>query len=186
MTWVDIAVIVIPILIAVIVYALVNGSKKNPIPTKPNPLSPASPTVPTISIAANNILLDSDWSLSSATRVMLEQLARRSILYIFVAVTSMDEMRARRDSVQREFDGVVPADQILFCQTAMGRASMARQLEVLFHIDYDPEAIHQVAIFHKAVFIGGHAAAAPAAICACETFEEFIGGPLVVKFPMLA
>jgi hypothetical protein len=185
MSWVDIAVIAIPLLIALLVYALVNSTKK-PGSSAPVAPSPSASALPTVTITANQILLDEAWAVVPRVRGVLDALAKRSSLYVIVCVESMAQMRELRPIVERELDGVVSTDQILFCETNVGRASMARQLEVLVHFDFDPEAIRQVAIFHKAVLVAHRGAYAPEAVCACESLEEFAAGRMKALFPALA
>jgi hypothetical protein len=185
MSWVDFAVFFIPLLIAVLVYTFVNGMKK---PSQPKFSRPAQkiPALPVVTIAANHILVDSNWKLSSTNRAILESLVKRCSLYVIAVVESMSEMSSIRESFTREFEGIIPDTQILFCQTAIGRASMARQLDTRVHLDFDPEAIFQVSIFHKAVFIGTKGVSAPAAVCACESLEQFVNGRMKALLPELA
>jgi hypothetical protein len=185
MRWSDLAVIVIPLFIAILVYVFVNGMKK-PRPSSPLRPSHAPPSLPTVTIAANDILVDSKWTLLPEARPIIESLAKRTSLYVIAVVRSFAEMRSARELLGRELDGVIPDDQILFCQTALGRASMARQLEVHLHLDFDPEAVRQVAIFHSAVLIAARGVSAPGAACTCESLEQFTNSRMRSLFPALA
>jgi hypothetical protein len=185
MGWSDFAVFVVPFFLALLLYIFVSGAKKSP-PPNPSRTAQASPSLPIVSITANRILLDSEWSLSPSNRAIIESLSKRSTLYVIAIVQSMAEMRGIREILNREFEGIIPDDQILFCQTAMGRASMARQLEVTVHLDFDPETIRQVAIFHGAVLIAEKGVNAPAAACVCESLEQFANGKMKSLFPALA
>lgn len=172
----DVALIAIPILVAVLIYTLACGARKS---GSPSTAQKRERTVnlsklPIVTITANDIILDENYSLKSQSREGLELLANRSCVFVFVVVRDYQHQTEIEEHVTQQLDGIVQADHILYCQTALGRASMSRQLEAVAHIDFDPEAVHQISIFHKAVLIAPSYVESPHAAWKSETLGEFM------------
>jgi hypothetical protein len=183
--WTDIAGFLVPLLILVAIYILKSRSKGRANPQIPSSAKvPALSSLPILSITATNILLDSNLRLRPSVRTLLQQLSRKACIYVIVIVDSISEMWAIRSQISHEFHNVIDDDHILYSQTPFGRASMARQLEVATHLDFDPEVIHQVSIFHNAVLIG-RGATTPHAKAEAESLEQFVATGDRTIFPFL-
>jgi hypothetical protein len=182
--WSDIAIIVVPLLIAFAIYVLAFGGKGQSNPSAPPAQTPPLSSLPIVSITATNILLDSQLRLRPSARAMLQQISRTACVYVIVVVHDLGEMRAIHSQVAREFQNAIGDDHILYSQTALGRASMARQLEVAAHLDFDPEVIHQVSVFHSAVLIAREVSTQHAKAHAA-TFEQFVTTADHTIFPFL-
>ena len=172
----DFAIIVIPALVALLVYTLACGARK---PRSQSSAQKKERTVnlsqrPIVTIAANNILLDDNYKLNDASRAALELLVKKACVFVFVQVNDREQQSEVEKSVSEQFAGIIDFDSILYCQTSVGRASMARQLETVAHFDFDPEAIHQVSIFHKAVLIAPSYVDCHHATWQAQSFSEFM------------
>jgi hypothetical protein len=126
-----------------------------------------------VTITANHILLDSEWRLDDKTRLALSLLTKRACVFLFVFVRDSDEASARESIIARQFRGLVPSHQILFCQTAAGRAAMAAQLDAVVHLDFDPAVLNLITTDRKTVLIAPNAIAKHADWMA-PTLKEFV------------
>jgi hypothetical protein len=129
---------------------------------------------PIVSITANQILLDRQWRIDAQTRQALRVLSKHASLFVIVVVRGAAELDAIRSNVLNEFKSVIDLSQILFCQTAAGRASMVLHLEVRAHFDFDPDVIHQVSFFQKTVHIATEQVRSPHAAWAAESLGQFL------------
>jgi hypothetical protein len=180
----DFAIFIVTLAIAFTVYAFVFRRKRSA--KSVQRLNVALSSMPIVTIAANHILLDSDFKISSSARKMLSRLSQRACIYVIVMAANMDQAQLLRDPIINELKKVLSEDRLLFCQTAIGRASMTRQLEPIVHFDFDPEVVHQISFFFNAVLISSAQVDAPHALCQCRSFEEFMGKHLQRLFPILA
>jgi hypothetical protein len=180
----DVLVMGIPILVAVIVYFCMQRPANTPPPSRARVTEPKLSRIPIVTITANSILLSPDGQLQPSTRTALAKLSRTVSVYVFVVVADFEEQRAAEQQIAAQFKDLVDPEQILYCQTPTGRSSMARQLEPALHIDYDPETLHLVSIFHPSVLIGG-GAESPYAAAQFGTFEEFVSNGSRAQFPFL-
>ena len=171
----DFLVIFVPIVIAIVIYMLVYGVKKpsGAQATKVDREVSLSP-LPIVTITANHILLDDNLKMDDQTRSALELLSKRACVFVIVVVEDLAEQKRIEGEVASAFSGIIPEMNILYSQTAIGRASMARQLSAVSHFDFDPEAIHQVAIFFKSVLIAPRAVESQHASWRAESFGDFI------------
>ena len=171
----DLVVVLVPMLIAVIVYVFACGTKKrsSTVATK-GERDVSLSKLPIVTITANHVLLDDNLEMNRSTSAALELLTKRACVFVFVVVKDMEEQERIKDQINKQFEGLIDEDNILYCQTPMGRASMSRQLSAVSHIDYDPEVIHQIAIFYKAVLIAPRNVESPHAAWRCESFSEFM------------
>jgi len=171
----DISIILIPLVLIFIVYHLVCGNKA-PVNRETNNAEPAKTITqsPVVTITANYVLLDDSMKMDEGTKMSLQILAKRACIFIFVVVKDKDEANQLKPIIAAEFDGVIEPNRILYCQTAFGRASMARQLEPVAHLDYDPEAIHQASIFFPTVLIAPNELESPHAKWKSNSFRSFM------------
>ena len=171
----DLLVIIVPILIAILVYTLAfSGSKPANVVAAKGERDVALSKQSIVTITANHILLDDNLEMDGPTRASLELLTKRACVFVFVVVKDLEEQERIQERIAKQFEGLIDPDSILYCQTAMGRASMSRQLDAVSHIDFDPEVVHQVAIFHKTVLIAPKTVDSPHAAWRCGSFSEFM------------
>jgi hypothetical protein len=168
----DFAILAITLLIAFLVYTRTIG-RKVPIRFGAPPSVPASPR-PIVTIAANDILLDADFRVRPPARAHLRELSKRACVYLIVVVRDRAHADSVRAQLLRELDECADADCVLFCQTAVGRAAIARQLEPALHLDFDPAVVHEVALFFRAVLVARAGLSSPHAVCHCLSFAEFM------------
>jgi hypothetical protein len=183
MNLLDFVILLVTLIITFAVYTLTLGKERHTKHSDSLPVSLSSQSI--ITITANDILLDSNFVLNPITRKLLWSLSQRACVYVIVVVGNMNQMRVIRSSIIDEFKNVVNEDCILFCQTALGRSSMVRQLEPIVHLDYDPQVVHQVSIFHRAVLIADSQVSSPHALCQCSSFVGFMETQLQRLFPIL-
>jgi hypothetical protein len=141
---------------------------------------PTEPTIdgplnsPIVSITANQILLDRQWRLDARTRPALRVLSKHASLFVIVIVRDCAHLESLHSNILNEFKGELDLSQILFCQTAAGRASMVLHLEARAHFDFDPDVIHQVSLFQKTVHIAPEQTRSPHTIWAAESLDQFL------------
>lgn len=174
--WTDFLVIFAPIVIAAVIYILVYGPKKSvhAVASKSEHEVSLSEGRPIVTITANHILLDDNLQMDRKTRSALEILTDRAVVFVFVVVADLEEQRRIEADIAQVFSGVVPEGNILYCQTAMGRAYMSRQLAAVAHFDFDLEVIHQVSIFYKSVLIAPKTVESQHASWHAESFSDFM------------
>jgi hypothetical protein len=132
-----------------------------------------------VTITANRILMntdsraDAEWRVDAHTRLALSLLTKRACVFLFVLVRDAEDELSQRPRVARAFAGLVEPNQILYCQTALGRVAMAAQLESVVHLDFDPQVTEQMASATKTVLIGGNESGKRSDWSA-RTFKEFV------------
>lgn len=171
----DILILVIPLFFVILIYLQMCRTRttKNSSSLKKEVKQLSS--LPIVSITANDILLSKDMKIvDEGTKLALEMLAKHACIFLFVIVNNQEEADNLLEPISKEFEGLVDPDNILFTQTQLGRASMARALESLAHIDFDPEVVHQTSIFINSVLIASPEVDSQYAKWKGTTFKEFI------------
>ena len=174
----DFAIIAIPILVAVLIYTLACGARKSgsPSASQKKERTVNLSKLPIVTVTANDILLN-NYKMNEDARAALERLTEKACVFVFVIVRDLQHQTEIEEAVTEEFNGVIDSDHILYCQTALGRASMSRQLEAVAHIDFDPETVHQVSIFHKAALIAPSYVESPHAAWKSQSLTEIVANP---------
>lgn len=166
---------IVPLVICVIVYFLFCGGSKNQRQEVQNKTQPTTISQrPIVTITSNNILTDYKDEVDDGTKAALKILAKRVCIFVFVVVKDKEEAERVKPKIAEQLSGLVEPRNILPCQTAIGRASMARQLESVAHFDYDPEAILQSSIFIPSILIAPSSVESPKAKWSCESFQNFM------------
>lgn len=140
---------------------------------------------PIVTITANHVLVDDDLNINEGTHMALEILAKRACIFVFVIVKDKEESIHCKQVLSEKLAGLVDPNHILPCQTPMGCASMARQLESTAHFDYNPEAIHQASIFIPSILIAPPTVESPHARWSNPSFENFMTNPNTEFFSIL-
>jgi hypothetical protein len=130
--------------------------------------------LPIVTVTANNILLDSLFQMDRITRLSLEILVKRACVFLMIAVKDESELDAIRGPVISQFRGLIPPSQILFSQISLGRVLLARQLEAVAHIDFDPDVVHEASLFLKTALIAPPEVASARATWSSPSFTTFV------------
>ncbi|KAK8844917.1 hypothetical protein M9Y10_021090 [Tritrichomonas musculus] len=171
----DILILVVPLIIAVIVYLQICRTRSKPSVSTEHEESKQLSKLPIVTITANEILLDKDMKLlGDGTKPALEMLSKHACIFLFVMVDKQEEADALRQPLAKQFEGVIDPEHILYTQKELGRASMSRQLESVAHFDYDPEVVHQTSIFFNTVLIAPPNVESPHAKWKASSFKDFI------------
>lgn len=174
----DLAFFVVPLVVIVMVYHLFCRETKTPrAAPNQNELETKVSNRSIVTITANEILLNADMMLIDSARSALEKLSQKACVYVIVVVSSMDEQKAVEPSMLSQFDPIIGNDRVLFCQTSLGRASMSRQLGPVAHVDFDPEVVHQVSIFHRAALVSTSDAISQHAAWRHTSFSDLVSSP---------
>lgn len=174
----------IPLIAISIVYFIFFNKKEDK--PKTTVKEPVRTILPIVTITANNILLDDNMKIIDGIKDAFDILAKRASIYIFVVVKDMDEAKDLREKIVEEFNGILSGNHILFCQTPIGRASMARQLEAVAFFDYDPEGVHQASIFMPTVLIAPESTESQFAKFRHSSFVDFMTNGQTDFFNILA
>lgn len=126
-----------------------------------------------VTVTANNILFDSDFIFIPETKQVLEQLSDVMTIYLIVQVANAEAVTSTRGIVDKSLADIIPSDRILFCETAVGRSFMARQLEAALHIECDPDVAHLNAIFCPTALISSNGECPSARFRAASLRELF-------------
>jgi hypothetical protein len=129
---------------------------------------------PIVTITANHVLLDSLFQMDRITRLSLEILVKRACVFLIIAVKDEAEMTAIRDPAIAQFHGLIPPTHILFSQVTLGRVLLARQLEAVAHIDFEPEVIHEASLALKTVMIAPPEVSSARATWSSPSFTDFV------------
>ena len=171
---IDTLILVIPVAIfALIYFVMCNRKPRNSSLGNGNQDLQMSRS-PIVTITANDILLDENMKINEGTRNALKLLAQRATLFIFVVVKDQKEADSLLEPIATEFKDITDRENILYCQTPEGRASMARQLRAVSHIDYDVEVIHLIANFFPGVLIAPPEVESQYARWRATSFQEFM------------
>ena len=172
----DYVYMVVPIVLCTVLYFLFcqGGNETRTEVKKTNTQTNISNEKPIVSIASNYVLTDENSEISSDTKAALEILAKRACIFIFPVVKDQEEADRVKPKLAEQLKGLVQESNILPCQTAIGRASMARQLKCAAHFDYEPEAILQTSIFIPCVLIAPKTVTSPKAKWSSESFADFM------------
>ena len=138
-------------------------SEQNPISQKP-----------IVTISSNYVLTNDQNQIDANTKAALEILAKRACIFVFPVVKDQEEADLVKPKLAEQLKDLVEARNILPCQTAIGRASMARQLKSAAHFDYDPEAVFQTSIFIPSILIAPKTVTSPKARWSSESFADFM------------
>ena len=103
--------------------------------------------LPTITITANSIILDENYYIIPESAKVLHGLSNEFNVFLFVQINDEDQFEQVSNLVFLELNGIIPNDNILFCQTNIGRSPMARQLNSKLHIESDIEAAKLNSLF---------------------------------------
>lgn len=112
-----------------------------------------SSNLPILTITANSILLDSNYHLLPNIDTFLMELFNNFVIYIFVEVKDDQHLTHVENDVYSAFQNIISKENILFCQTSIGRSPMCRQLESNLHIEYDIDAARLNSIYCPTAFI---------------------------------
>lgn len=177
---------ILPLAIAAIIYFFfISRGKGSKSEEQNKDAVPTITTKPIVTITANYVLADENWNISNGTRMALEILSKRTCIFVFAIVKDKDEAALAKKLLSERLNGLVEPSHILPCQTAMGCASMARQLDSSAHFDYNPEAIHQASIFITSILIAPPSVESPHAKWTNSSFEDFITGGNTEFFSIL-
>ena len=110
---------------------------------------------PVVTISAHGVLFDNHCQLLPGVAQTLGPISQYLTIYVFVQVPSASHVESAAKLSHRALVGLVDSDNILFCQTGVGRTAMARQLESSLHIEGDREVAGLSAIFCPTALIGG-------------------------------
>ena len=167
--------VIIPIVACTILYFLFcTGSSNNRKEEKKNENQNPISQKPIVTIASNFILANENNEIDNNTRAALEILAKRATIFVFPVVKDQAEADIVKPKLAEELKDLVEERNILPCQTAIGRASMARQLCPVAHFDYEPEAVLQTSIFMPTVLIAPKTVVSPKAKWSSESFADFM------------
>lgn len=94
---------------------------------------------PIITIAANSILIDENFKLLPQISKSIDEIKATSTIYTIVKVNNQDDYEQNRIEITNELKSIIDENNILFCETNIGRSAMSRHLESSLLIDYDEE-----------------------------------------------
>ena len=172
----DYVYMIVPVILCTVFYFFFCQGSANPHTEekKVEPQKNISNEKPIVSIASNYILTNENNEISSDTKAALEILAKRACIFLFPVVKDQEEADVVKPKLAEQLKGLVQETNILPCQTAIGRASMARQLKCAAHFDYEPEAVLQTSIFIPCVLIAPKTVTSPKAKWSSESFADFM------------
>lgn len=109
---------------------------------------------PVVTVAANGILIDSNFQLVTGVSQVLHSITQYLTLFVFIQVASASEVESAIHLTRCALTGLIDEDNILVSQTSVGRTAMARQLESSLHIEVDPHVAELSALFCTTALIG--------------------------------
>lgn len=172
----DFLTILIPVLVVLIIYFISRKAKGNTDAsgTDTSVKNRKQNQIPIVTITANNILFDNSMKMDGKTRSALELLSKHACIYIFILVDGFEEMKRIKEEMEKEFEGIVDKEHILYSEKVEGRQSLARQIEPVAHIDFDPEIVHLTSIFIPTVLIAPSSVECKYAKWQSESISDFL------------
>lgn len=108
---------------------------------------------PIITIAANSILIDENCKLLPHIKESIDEIKATSTIYAIVKVKDLNDYEKKKIQIIDEIKSVIDEENILFCETNIGRSAMSRQLESSLLIEYDVETAVLNSVFSPTALI---------------------------------